>query len=145
MNVTVGDRAWRLPREQFVAAWKAAATLDEVAARRRARTGGRDGPKTDAPPAALGAGAHTRTPTVGGRKRSSLVHVPKRYDPETPTPVVLALHGAAMNGPMMVGFSGLNKRSDAAGFVVAYPSGTGTGPFVTWNAGGFTVRARRIT
>ena len=38
---------------------------------------------------------------------------------------------------MMVWFSGLNKKSDEAGFIVVYPSGTGTGPFLTWNAGGF--------
>ena len=89
------------------------------------------------PAAALGPGDHTRTLTVGGRKRTYLVHVPKGHDPKKATPVVLALHGAAMNGPMMVWFSGLNKTSDKAGFVVVYPSGTGTGPFLTWNAGGF--------
>jgi polyhydroxybutyrate depolymerase len=38
---------------------------------------------------------------------------------------------------MMVWFSGLNKKSDEAGFIVVYPSGTGTGPLRTWNAGGF--------
>lgn len=96
-----------------------------------------DGPKKE-PPSPLAAGDHTRTLTVGGLKRTYLVHVPKGYDPKTPTPVVLALHGAAMNGPMMVSFSGLTEKSDAAGFVVVYPSGTGTGPFLTWNAGGFT-------
>lgn len=97
-----------------------------------------DGPKKETPPAALSAGDHTRTLTVGGLNRTYLVHVPKKYDPKTPTPIVLALHGAAMDGPMMVWFSGLNKKSDEAGFVVVYPSGTGVGPFRTWNAGGFT-------
>ncbi len=52
---------------------------------------------------------------MGEQKRTYLVHVPKDYDPKKPTPVVLALHGAAMNGPMMVWFSGLNKKSDEAG------------------------------
>jgi polyhydroxybutyrate depolymerase len=37
----------------------------------------------------------------------------------------------------MVWFCGLNKTSDKAGFIVVYPSGTGTGPFLVWNAGGF--------
>src|ERR1700729_606910 len=86
-------------------------------------------------PAPLGPGDHTRTLMMGEQKRTYLVHVPKGYDPKKPTPVVLALHGAAMNGPMMVGFSGLNKKSEEAGFIVVYPSGTGTGPFLTWNAG----------
>jgi polyhydroxybutyrate depolymerase len=37
----------------------------------------------------------------------------------------------------MVWFTGLNDKADEAGFIVVYPSGTGIGPFQTWNAGGF--------
>jgi len=85
----------------------------------------------------LGPGDHTRKLTLGELERTYLVHVPKGYDPSSPAPVVLALHGALMNGPMMVWFSGLNKKADEAGFIVVYPSGTGTGTFLTWNAGGF--------
>ena len=81
-------------------------------------------------------GNHSRTLTVGQQKRTYLVHIPKGYDPKTPTPIVLALHGVAMNGPMMVLFSGLNQKSDEAGFIVVYPSGTGVGPFLKWNARG---------
>ena len=90
-----------------------------------------------AQPDPLGPGDHTRSLMMGEQKRSYLIHVPKGYDPKKPAPVVLALHGAAMNGSMMVWFSGLNKKSDEADFIVVYPSGTGTGPFLTWNAGGF--------
>jgi hypothetical protein len=36
---------------------------------------------------------------MGEQKRSYLIHVPKDYDSEKPTPVVLALHGLAMDGP----------------------------------------------
>jgi polyhydroxybutyrate depolymerase len=60
----------------------------------------------------LGPGDHTRTLMMGEQKRTCLVHVPKDYDPKKPTPVVLALHGAAMNGSMMVWFSGLNTTAD---------------------------------
>ncbi len=88
-------------------------------------------------PDPLGPGDHTRTVMMGEQKRTYLVHVPNGHDPKKPAPVVLALHGAAMNGPMMVWFSGLNKTSEKEGFIVVYPSGTGTGPFLTWNAGGF--------
>ena len=98
---------------------------------------GQETPKKEAPPAAIGPGGHTRTVMMGKQSRTYIVHVPKDYDPKKPAPVVLALHGAAMNGSMMVWFSGLNKTSDKAGFIVVYPSGTGTGPFLTWNAGGF--------
>ncbi len=82
-------------------------------------------------------GDHTRTFTVDGILRTYLAHVPPGYVAGKPTPVVLALHGAAMNGLMMVGFTGLNATADKAGFIVVYPSGTGVGPFRTWNAGGF--------
>lgn len=90
------------------------------------------------PPAALGPGDHTRTLVMGERKRTYLVHVPKKYDPKAPAPVVLALHGMGMDGPMMVWFSGLNKKADDAGFIAVYPSSAGAGPFRAWNAGGFT-------
>lgn len=93
-----------------------------------------DIPKSDP----LGPGDHTRTIMMGEQKRNYLVHVPKNYDPKSSTPIVLALHGAAMDGSMMVWFSGLNKKSDEAGFIVVYPSGTGVGPIRTWNAGGFS-------
>src|SRR5471030_862822 len=83
----------------------------------------------------LGPGDHTRTLMMGEQKRTYIVHVPKDHDPKKPAPVVLALHGAAMNGSMMVWFTGLNKTSDKEGFIVVYPSGTGTGPFLAWNAG----------
>jgi polyhydroxybutyrate depolymerase len=82
-------------------------------------------------------GDHLRALMIGGQKRSYLLHIPARHDPNKPAPVVLALHGAAMNGPMMAVFCGLNVTSDEAGFIAVYPSGTGTGPFLVWNAGGF--------
>lgn len=97
-------------------------------------------PGQEAPPKAaepLGPGDHERTLLLGEQERSYLVHIPKKYDPKTPAPVVLALHGAAMDGSMMVWFSGLNEKSNEAGFIVVYPSGSGIGPFRTWNAGGF--------
>lgn len=86
----------------------------------------------------LGPGDYTRTIMMGEHKRNYLVHVPKKYDPKSPAPIVLALHGAAMDGSMMVWFTGLNAKSDDAGFIVVYPSGTGVGPIRTWNAGGFS-------
>ncbi len=93
-------------------------------------------------PKRLGPGDHVRTLQIGQTKRTYLVHIPEKLDPEKrpeqTAPVVLALHGAAMNGPMMAWLSGLNKKSDEAGFIVAYPSGTGPAGLLTWNAGGFT-------
>ena len=73
--------------------------------------------------------------------RSYLAHVPPKYDPMQPTPVVLILHGAGMNGWIMASFCGMNQKSDEAGFIVVYPSGTGlAGLMLVWNAGGFAPR-----
>ncbi|MDA0832575.1 MAG: alpha/beta hydrolase-fold protein [Planctomycetota bacterium] len=88
-------------------------------------------------------GNHMQALDIGGRERSYLVHVPKGYDPETATPVVLTFHGAGMNAWMMAAFSGMSETSDKNGFVVVYPNGTGKGPFQVWNAGGFAPEIRQ--
>jgi polyhydroxybutyrate depolymerase len=90
-----------------------------------------------ADPDTLGPGDHTRSLKMGEQERSYLVHVPKGYDPKKPTPVVLALHGAGMTGPMMAPFSGLSKKADDEGFIVVYPSGSA----LLWNAGSFGSKA----
>lgn len=84
----------------------------------------------------LGPGDHPRTLTADGRERSYLVHIPPQYDPKKPTPVVLLFHGAASNGPMHVQFTGMNEKSDQAGFIAVYPNGTGAGPLLVWNIAG---------
>ena len=73
----------------------------------------------------IGPGDHSRILTVGDLKRNYLVHIPPQYDSQKPTPVILAFHGGAANANNMTVFSGLNKKSDEAGFIVVYPSGTG--------------------
>lgn len=90
---------------------------------------------SDAP--TLPVGDSARFLMQGDRKRSYLLHVPPSYDAKQRTPVVLALHGAGMNSGMMAHFCQLNKKSDAVGFLVVYPNGTGVGPLQTWNAGGW--------
>ena len=77
-----------------------------------------------------------RTLVVGGLTRTYVVHAPKGNDLKTPLPVVLALHGATMNGPMMAWFSGLDRKADEAGFLAVYPNGTGTNSSFFWNGGG---------
>jgi polyhydroxybutyrate depolymerase len=85
----------------------------------------------------LGPGDHVRAVTVDGWQRTYLVHVPPGYSLEKPTPVVLAFHGAGMNGRSMRWVSGLDEKADEVGFVAVYPDGTGLGPLRTWNSGGF--------
>jgi polyhydroxybutyrate depolymerase len=85
----------------------------------------------------LGPGNHERSLKVGDMTRTYRIHVPPKYDAKKPTPVVLALHGAAMNAPGMADFTGLNRKADEAGFIVVYPNGTGiAGALLTWNVGG---------
>jgi polyhydroxybutyrate depolymerase len=76
-----------------------------------------------------------RSLTVGGRKRTYHVHVPPGYGRHKPAPVVLALHGATMTGPLMAWFSGLDRKADEAGFLAVYPEGTGGRWSHYWNGG----------
>lgn len=88
------------------------------------------------PTSPLEAGDHLVKMTVDDRPRSYRVHIPEAYDPKTAMPVVLIFHGSSMNGKMMATFSGLNAKSDEAGFIAVYPNGTGTRDlFLTFNAG----------
>lgn len=93
-----------------------------------------------APAGRLAPGNHRRFLEIDGRRRSYILHVPRRRAgdaPDAPLPVVLALHGAAMNGWLMQWFTGLDRTADRAGFLAVYPDGTGSGPFRVWNAGQF--------
>src|SRR5579871_416433 len=75
--------------------------------------------------APLGPGDSHHIISVNETNRSYLVHVPPGYDPARPTPVVLILHGAGSNGAITIPFTGMNRKSDQAGFIAVYPDGTG--------------------
>ncbi len=83
-------------------------------------------------------GEHTRTVTVGSLQRRYLVHVPKKYAADRPTPVILVFHGGGGNPESMVRLSGMNTKSEEAGFIVVYPFGTGAldNNRFTFNGGG---------
>lgn len=87
--------------------------------------------------APLAAGDHIRSLTIDETVRTAIVHVPKKYRPDQPAPLILALHGAAMTGEAMEHFTKLNVTSEDKGFIVVYPDGTGKKPLLTWNAGSF--------
>lgn len=71
-----------------------------------------------------------------GQNRKYLVHLPPSYDGSKPAPLVLCLHGGGGD----IGFArrmfGMNEKSDAEGFIVAYPNGSGRlgNHILTWNA-----------
>ncbi len=64
--------------------------------------------------------------------RQYKVHVPPSYDPEVPTPLVFCFHGLSQNAVMFcVDGAGMVEKSDAEGFLLVMPTGSGN----SWNGG----------
>jgi polyhydroxybutyrate depolymerase len=61
----------------------------------------------------------------GGQSRNYLVHTPPGWQPGTPGPVVVALHGMLQSEEGMNSYLGLNQVADREGFAVIYPHGLG--------------------
>ena len=78
-------------------------------------------------------GSATWAISTSAGSRSALVHIPPGYDPTKATPVVLNFHGYGGTSAQEEGLSLMDAESDAAGFVLVYPQGTGALP--SWNAG----------
>lgn len=76
----------------------------------------------------------TWTLTVGGKVRTSLVHVPASYDPTKAMPVVIDLHGLGGDGAQEAALTSANANADSAGFISVHPTGATT-PIGSWNAG----------
>lgn len=58
-----------------------------------------------------------------GVERSYFVHLPRGYDPDTPSPLVVVLHGAGGSGFQMMLDSEFNARASDSGYIVVYPDG----------------------
>ncbi len=85
-----------------------------------------------------GPGDYRRNVAFGKGRRYYLVHVPRGYDKGTATAVVLNFHGGGGNPVQQRNDSGMDPVSDANGFIVVYPAGTGQlseDRFLFWNAG----------
>jgi polyhydroxybutyrate depolymerase len=73
--------------------------------------------------------------STSGGTRTYRLHVPPSYTGTDPVPVVLAMHGAGSNALEQEVYSAFSVKSDAEGFIVAYPQGIVTGvPFTHFNA-----------
>lgn len=59
-----------------------------------------------------------------GEKRTYLLYVPEKYDPATPAPLVISIHGFAEWPAHQRDISHWNTLADQHGLIVVYPSGT---------------------
>jgi polyhydroxybutyrate depolymerase len=78
-----------------------------------------------------------RTVKVGDLERRYEYHRPVKIETTKALPVLIAFHGGGGNPQSMRRLSGLNAKSDEAGFIVVYPYGTGRleNQFLTFNGG----------
>jgi polyhydroxybutyrate depolymerase len=82
-------------------------------------------------------GTSTLTPTVDGKARVAIVHLPTGYRPTTPQPLVINLHGSQSTALAQEGFTGMDTTADADDFIVVYPQGAiAAGPGFEWNVPG---------
>ncbi len=71
-------------------------------------------------------GSSTGAITSGGELRGYLLHVPPSYQPGTPMPLVINLHGFSSNAAEEEILSEMSAKADEAGFIVVYPEGRGS-------------------
>ena len=86
------------------------------------------------------AGDFTMSLTHNNLLRFYKVHIPKNYNPETPTPLLVAFHGGGgdMNYQSNDKFYKQITKSEEKGYIVAFPNGISrfkSGKLATWNAG----------
>jgi polyhydroxybutyrate depolymerase len=60
----------------------------------------------------------------GGQTRRYLLYVPDSYDPQTPVPLVISIHGFAEWPAHQMTVSRWDKLADEYGFIVVFPAGT---------------------
>lgn len=71
---------------------------------------------------------------TSGRKRTYLLHVPRTYQPNRPTALVICLHGFSEWPAHVMRLSHWNKLADESGFLVVYPFGSSFP--LRWNCNG---------
>lgn len=78
-----------------------------------------------------------------GLTRTYRVHVPPRYTPTEPTPLLVALHGGGIERVGDDGFDSLARASDFQNFIAVYPDAyVGRNKKASWNAGNCCGEAR---
>jgi len=79
-----------------------------------------------------------------GERREYILHVPERYDPALPTPLVISMHGAGLWPAAQRDISLWNEVADEQGFLVVYPSAVRGGGPSGWHVDGGAGRARDV-
>ncbi len=80
-----------------------------------------------------------------GEKREYLLYVPKSYDSNRPTPLVICLHGGGVWPAMQRDISGWNRLAESHGFIVVYPAGLYRAWHVTHPGPGLTRDVRFVS
>ena len=97
---------------------------------------------SDAAAPAHGCGGHasgssTLTLTIGGHRRTVIVHLPNGYSGKAAVPLVLNLPGSGTTAADQELFTGMDATADADGFIVAYPQALiADGSGFDWNVPG---------
>jgi polyhydroxybutyrate depolymerase len=76
----------------------------------------------------LGPGLHKLTLTVENLKRTYVVHVPSNNNPETPTPLVIMLHGGGGTARAAIWQTGWTEKADEVGFLAVFPNAMARDP-----------------
>jgi polyhydroxybutyrate depolymerase len=69
---------------------------------------------------------NTASLVSSGVERDYLLYVPQSYNPATPAPLVISMHGASVWPAAQRDISRWNAVADVHGFIVVYPAGRGT-------------------
>jgi polyhydroxybutyrate depolymerase len=83
----------------------------------------------------LDAGNWKLSLSENGSTRTVYVHIPSGYSAGTGVPLLLDFHGYMDTPSGQYNMDNFIDKSDAEGFIVAYPKGYGTAGFLSWNAG----------
>jgi polyhydroxybutyrate depolymerase len=73
-------------------------------------------------------GNHTFAITLNGSQRSYIVHVPPSYKPQTPSPLVIMLHGGGGTAQAAMWETGWAAKADQQGFLAVFPNAMARDP-----------------
>lgn len=76
----------------------------------------------------LGPGSHIKTLEVGGKERTYILHVPASYNPESPSPLVVMLHGGGGTATGAMRQTGWAEKGERERFLTVFPNAIARNP-----------------